>query len=378
MFRHNAFLHSLNVIVLSGVGGFLLSLTGISIGWMIGALLAATILSLRYGKQQDESPVPHIGIPKYWMAVGQCMLGIELGRKMNSTFFFTFQDHWLTISTMLLLSIVFALLSGLILWKFTKLDLLTSFFAAAPGGLSTIPGIAEELGANTGVVSIAQTMRIFLVVLTIPVILSFSMGPPVEAVPELSASVSPPFQMGHIWGTALLVGIAWFGYFFGRFVKFPAPWLLGSMVSVALLQMVSTIFLNAELQAWWPSGMIVISQVLIGTSIGSRIHRSMFQGLKKIVFFSMVSTIFLIFTMFLSAYLASLLTDLPFITTALAFSPGGISEMTTTSIVLGGDSTFVLAVQVLRVIAVCVILPPLFKLIQYWEMKKNAHEHQSA
>ena len=50
--------------------------------------------------------------------------------------------------------------------------MLTSFFATAPGGVATMPGIAEEVGANTAIVSIIQTMRIFLVVLTIPVIAS--------------------------------------------------------------------------------------------------------------------------------------------------------------------------------------------------------------
>ena len=73
---------------------------------------------------------------------------------------------------MLLLSIIFSLVSGVILWKFSQTDMLTSFFATAPGGVATMPGIAEEVGANTAVVSIIQTMRIFLVVLTIPIIAS--------------------------------------------------------------------------------------------------------------------------------------------------------------------------------------------------------------
>ena len=178
---------SISFVIISGLGGFLLSLTGISIGWMIGTLLTATFFCILSPKSIGRS-IPQKGIPKYWLAIGQCILGIELGLKMNGSVLSIFQDNWLTISTMLLLSIFFSLLSGLVLWKFSKLDMLTSFFATAPGGLSSMPSIAEEVGANTGIVSIVQTMRIFLVILTVPVILSFGISNPIDTVNDHTAS----------------------------------------------------------------------------------------------------------------------------------------------------------------------------------------------
>ena len=144
---------------------------------MIGTLLTATFLTIL--RPQKRSLSHHQGgIPKYWLYIGQCILGIELGQKVTSSVLYIFQENWLTILILLLLSIFFSLLSGLVLWKYSNLDMLTSFFATAPGGLSSIPGIAEEVGANTGVVSIIQTMRVFLVLLTIPVMISFLMGNP--------------------------------------------------------------------------------------------------------------------------------------------------------------------------------------------------------
>jgi uncharacterized membrane protein AbrB (regulator of aidB expression) len=41
--------------------------------------------------------------------------------------------------------------------------------------------------------------------------------------------------------------------------------------------------------------------------------------------------------------------------------------MTTTPLVLNGDATLVVAVQVLRFTAVCSILPPLFRFLKYLE-----------
>src|SRR3954447_15375409 len=162
-------------VFLCGVGGFILSLTGLPIGWMIGTLLTATFLTILRPKKRSLSHHQD-GIPKYWLYIGQCILGIELGQKVTSSVLYIFQENWLTILILLLLSIFFSLLSGLVLWKYSKLDMLTSFFATAPGGLSSIPGIAEEVGANTGVVSIIQAMRVFLVIITIPVVISFLFG----------------------------------------------------------------------------------------------------------------------------------------------------------------------------------------------------------
>ena len=79
-----------------------------------------------------------------------------------------FKENWLIVGVMLLLSVVFAMLSGFVLWRFSKTDMLTSFVGTAPGGLSAMPGIAQEVGANTAIVSLVQMIRVLLVVMTIP------------------------------------------------------------------------------------------------------------------------------------------------------------------------------------------------------------------
>jgi uncharacterized membrane protein AbrB (regulator of aidB expression) len=70
---------------------------------------------------------------------------------------------------MLLLSILLALLCWVIIhWRFSKADMLTSLFCTTPGGISAMPSIAEEAGANTVIVSLVQLMRIILIVGTVP------------------------------------------------------------------------------------------------------------------------------------------------------------------------------------------------------------------
>lgn len=368
---------SICFVTISGGGGFLLSLTGLPIGWMIGTLLTATVLSIF---QPNFLPVTSTqgSLPKYWLYAGQCILGIELGQKLNHSVLSIFQENWLTISIMLFLSIFFSLMLGMILWKCSSLDMLTSFFATAPGGLSAIPGIAEEVGANTGVVSIIQAMRVFLVILIMPVVISFFWGNSGGHMNNLvTAPVLSGFEMEQIAVTILFVFFALIGYYIGKFLKFPAPWLIGSMVSIAAAKILTAGFTGTDLVAWWPHSLIIISQIFIGASIGSRFHKNMFRGLKRTLAVSFLSTLGLILFVFICAYFLSVITDIKFLTASLAFAPGGIAEMTTTALVLHADATFVVTVQVLRVVTVCVTLPPFFRLLKYMEGRKKSHAHMS-
>ncbi len=370
------FFHYIMFITVSGIGGLFLSLTGLPIGWMIGTLLIATFLSIFRLKFLSVSHQDNV-IPKYWLYLGQCLLGIELGQKVNSSVFYVFLENWPSITIMLLLSIFFSFLSGIILWKYSKLDMLSSFFATAPGGLSSIPGIAEEVGANTGVVSMIQAMRVFLVILTIPVIISFLTHSGLHLNGSVNVTEPTTFEISHLIMTVVYVFIAWIGYYIGKLLKFPAPWLIGSMISVAMIKSFGSMVIGYDLMAWWPHTFIILSQIFIGASIGSRFHKKMFVGIYKALFVSFLSITGLIVFMFICAYFVSTMTDISFITACLAFAPGGIAEMTTTALVLHADATFVVAVQVLRVITVCITLPPFFRFLKYMEIKKKQQSHVS-
>lgn len=358
-------------VVLSSAGGFMLSLTGLSIGWMLGTLLVAALISFLFPNFLEAK-----GLPKYWLYIGQCILGIELGQKINLSVLSVFQQHWIVIIVMLLLSILFSLLSGLALWKCSQTNMLTSFFGTAPGGLSAMPGMAEEVGANTAVVSIIQTMRVFLVILIIPMIVSLLVIIPAE--PVIVQTSGPIFEIDHLLWSIVLAVIAYGGYRVGKYLKFPAPWLLGSMVGVAIVQSITSTSTGHDMIAFWPHSIMVVSQILIAVSIGSRFRKEMFIGLKQTLAVAFISTLVLIAAMFACAYFVSDITGMAFMTTALAFAPGGIAEMATTAVVLDADSTFVVAVQVLRIIVVCLVLPPIFKMLHKWEIQKGVDSHISA
>ena len=105
---------------------------------------------------------------------------------------------------------------------------------------------------------------------------------------------------------------------------------------VAIVQSFGSLYIGHDMVSWWPHVVITLSQIFIAASIGSRFHKSMFIGLKQTMFVAFLSTIGLIFSMIMCAIFVSKVTGIALITTVLAFAPGGIAEMTTTSVVLNG------------------------------------------
>jgi membrane AbrB-like protein len=375
----NTFTVEIRFILISSLGGILLVLLGLNIGWIIGPLIMAAVLSFKQPNWFKNPANPNKGISPHWVRIGQTILAVQLGQKINISVLATFKDHWITITIMLLLSVVFSLLSGLVIWKFSRTDMITSFFATAPGGIVAMPSLADDAGANTGVVSIVQTMRVFLVVMIIPLIVATWIAPVVNHTTTNVGLITtvPQFELGHLVGTILLFLAAWGGKFIGKKLKFPSPVLIGGMLSVAIVQSLYILIVGTELLIWWPAIILIIAQVLMGASIGSRFQRSMFQGIGKVILVAFISTIGLIIAMLLCAFIVSYITGIPLITSVLAFAPGGIAEMAATAIVLNADSTFVVAVQVLRIVVVLLVLPPIFKLLnnhQKVQQKQNDSE----
>ena len=121
-----------------------------------------------------------------------------------------------------------------------------------------------------------------------------------------------------------------------------------------------SILLGHDLLVWWPESIMILSQIFIASSIGSRFQRSMFIGIRKTFMIAFVSTIGLIIAMFACAYLWQS-NRYYIVNICFGFCSWGVAEMATTAVVLHADSTFVVTVQVLRIVVVILILPPFFQ-----------------
>ncbi|WP_409300315.1 AbrB family transcriptional regulator [Peribacillus sp. SCS-155] len=360
------YLNSLLVLSLCAVGGFILASTGLSIGWMLGSLFASVGLTYINPKALTLSMEGR----EFWLRAGQLLLGMHLGLQLNLSVFHVLKENSLIIIIVLALSMIYSIGSGILLYKTCNLDILTGLYSSAPGGISAMPGMAKDAGANVGVVTVLQTSRVLLVVVLVPLFILGSshsgIGEATQNVPGIHSSVS---GLGILW-TFLFIGAAWCGAKLGKKVKLPTPWLLGGLLTVASIQASSYLFTAQPITVWWPDSVMVLSQIMIGTSVGSMITKGMFSGIRKIMLVSLLSTVGFILAMMVCAWIISKMSGMSYITTALALAPGGVAEMTAASVILNADPMFVVAVQILRV----VMMPPLFHLVHNRALReKNSH-----
>jgi membrane AbrB-like protein len=345
-------------ILLSMLGGFIFSCFGAPIPWLLGSLTMACLVSSIGFKWRNFQETKEIH--SLWRQMGQTILGIELGQNFHLSIISVFENHFMIIFITLLSTIALSILSGIVLWRFTPATIMTSLFSSTPGGISAMPSIAEEAGANALVVSIIQTLRILLVVGVIPILVS-SLRPS-------SRIITPVIHQSYfnfnalLWTACLIIG-ACAGALIWKKLKMPSPWLIGSILGVIFVQLIGTLNFGDRLIAYWPHQLIIFAQVLIGTSIGSRISSDMFKGLGQIIFVSFINTLSLVILTIIISFGISEATHIPLITCILAFAPGGIAEMSATAISLHADSTFVLAVQSIRLLMILILLPTLFRII---------------
>lgn len=349
-------------ILISGMGGFILSLTGLSIGWMIGTLITAGVLSF-LNLKPIEQLFDGKGLAGYWLKAGQLLLGIQIGQEISLSVLGVLDHGWLSITIMILISIVLSLASGFLLYHFSKTDLITSLYGTTPGGLSSMLGIATDVGANMAVVSIIQTMRVILVECAIPIIVSVWSSGNAAGHSANAAQTVTKLNPATATGFVLIIGVALLGAFIGKKVHLPASWLIGSMLSVGLVQALSGLIIGGNLPVWWPHNLIIVAQVMLGACVGARLNRKMFTGIVRTISIGLIGTLSLMAAMFFCALIVSWLTGIDPVTSILAFAPGGIDVMAITAVVLHADATFVVAVQVIRVLAICILLPPLFSLM---------------
>jgi membrane AbrB-like protein len=355
------------LMMIGGIGGWLLASTGLPAGWMIGAMLVSAALTFW---KPHWFHVDQKGIRPFWRQAGQWLLAIEMGHQVNRSIWLTFFKNGPIIFSVLFVSIGMSLLCGWALWRYSRTDLLTSLFATTPGGISAMPNMAEEVGANPIVVSVVQLIRLSLVVSAIPLLAFAYVGHP------SSHAVLSHTGTGSPWVTVLLACAAWIGSIAGKRLKFPAPWLVGGILGAALAQTTVSVWIGHDVLLWWTDAFFFTAQVLIGTSIGTKVNRERLMEAKAAALVGSVTSLILVLVMVLCAVVISEWTNIPLITSLFAMAPGGIAEMAMTSVSFHADATFVVTVQVLRFLAVMVMLPSLLRLV--YRMTVNPQTDQTS
>jgi len=224
----------------------------------------------------------------------------------------------------------------------------TSYFAGAIGGASEMTLLAERAGGRTEMVAAAHSLRLLIVTLTVPFALTFS------GMHGLDPSL-PGARIVQWPGLAILLALSLAGSFLMTRTGRANPWFMG-----ALLVSMGIAMLGIELSAL-PQWMTNMAQLFIGVSLGVRFSAEFVHTAPRWLGSVAAGTIVMVALCAAVAAVFAWACGLHWATLILGTSPGGIAEMSITAKVLQLGVPVVTAFQVCRLVAVLVLVEPLYR-----------------
>jgi len=315
--------------------------------WMIGPLLATSIVSVLGAPTRSWPPLRN---------AAQWLIGTALG------LYFTPQVTGLVASLWwaILLAIAWALGLG---WGFGRFlharhaqriggseraQWATTYFAGAIGGASEMTLLAERERGRSDLVAAAHSVRLVIVTLVIPFAFQYSGLHGLDPSLPGARTVQPA-------GLALLLAATAAGGWLMVRTGRANPWFMGALIAAMGITMV-----GQELSAM-PTPLTNAAQLLIGVSLGVRFQRQFLHAAPRWLLDVALGTVGMVLLCAGFAFLLAWGTRLHPATLVLGTSPGGIAEMAITAKVLQLGVPVVTAFQVCRLVAVLVLVEPLFR-----------------
>ncbi len=320
----------LGALAVGIAGGAFARYIHLPLPWMLGSLFATAALSLA-------------GLPlrttSYGRAGGQMIVGASTGLLFTKTVVLKL----IVLLPLMFGGTLFAMIVGcftaLLLARLTGLDKTTAFFCTIPGGVVEMANIAPRYGATPEPITVAQIMRVFMIVSIAPfMVFHFSppgLGHPVAQVPDM-----PWLMTVVLLAAATLAGAA--------LTRFNAPnrWLLGPLAVAAVASA------SGLVSGRVPAIVIVIAQVAIGISLGTQFRREFLTRLGGFMLAAALAVLITITAMAGFAFAVAKLMELPLPTMVLAYAPAGMAEMVLTAKVVGLDAPLVTGFQLVRIILI--------------------------
>ncbi|MGE0231310.1 MAG: AbrB family transcriptional regulator [Flavobacteriaceae bacterium] len=344
---------SIAVALLSGAVAHWLTLP---LPFMIGPLIAMAVVNMM-GVRVAGGP---LGIPMGLRIFFVPVIGVMLGASVTPEVARTIPAWWPTLLALLVYLPSIALLTAYLYRRFFGFDPATAFFSAVPGGLLEMTIIGEANGGNPAYVALTHFGRLILAVIAIPLALRIVFGPVGSAAVSAAnfETVSDPADI------AILVACGVAGLFGGRALRLPGAQIAGPLLLSALAHGSGFVEGNP------PYLLVQIAQLVIGASLGAR-----FGGMSADLMRKGIGAIFVGFAVMITAssciaVAASYLFGYDIMGTALAFAPGGLTEMSLIALSLHLSVAFVSIHHIARIMIAVLITPLIYRLL--WPSAKKA------
>lgn len=330
-------------IVFGAGGGAFFFWLHLPLPWMLGSMLACGLSAI--------AGLP-IGMPMIARLPMTAVIGTVLGSSFTIEVFRQVGAWPIPLLGVILYVFSSGLLGYLYFRHVGKMDHPTAFFAGMPGGVIEMVTLGAERGGDERMISLIHGARIFFVVMSTPFLVEWLSDEPIArgAASWVPLSIVTSTSLG--WFAVSMV----LGVFAGTILRMPARYLLGPMLVSACLHVLGVTDFKL------PSIVIAIAQIIIGSSIGCRFAGVAPLLLARVFALSVgATTVLLALSLSFSLAIAHL-TGFDTEALVIAYSPGGLPEMSLIALSLNVSVVFVVVHHLTRVLLVVAGSAALFQL----------------
>ncbi len=227
----------------------------------------------------------------------------------------------------------------------------TSYFSGAIGGASEMTLLAERAGARTDLVAAAHSLRLLLVVILLPFGMQWFQA---HWGLHVNTALLPGPREAQWPGLLWLAMVTGGGALVMRWLKRTNPWFMGAM----LVSMGMT--LSGQQWSAVPKELSNAAQLVIGISLGVRFQKEFIRTAPQWMLSVLVGSLSMMLAAAGLGWVLAEATGLHPATMILGTAPGGIAEMAITAKVLELGVPVVTAFQVCRLVAVLMLVSPLY------------------
>lgn len=340
----------ITALALGGAGGSLFAHFSLPLAWMLGPMTFCTIGALL------KAPIAAPSIVRPPMII---VIGVLLGSGFRPDLIGHLADWIPTLLGLVLFVAVSAVLCITYFRVVAGFDWVTAYFSGMPGGLVVMTVLGEERGGDGGMIALVHAARILLVVMTLPFLVEWLSGETITSGTG-TAGAGTPFIEGAFWFLVSAV----LGVIIGRLLRFPSPEMIGPMTVSA------AIHLSGVTHFVPPYGLVIAAQLVLGTVIGCRFRSTPPATVLKVMLLSLGSTVILLTVTYGFAYTIGHFTRFDALALMLAYSPGGLTEMSLVALSLQVEVAFVATHHIARILIVLITSNTAFGLISRFRKRK--------
>jgi membrane AbrB-like protein len=314
---------------------------------LFAGLLVATVLAL--------VGVAPKAVPRPATTAAQAVIGVVIGVLAEPGTLAALAPQWLPVVLVTVATLAVSMAAGLLLGLRRGVSGLTGILALTAGGASGLVAISRDLGGDERVVAVVQYLRVGVVTASMPLVAALVYGASASGAGSAGTATSTPWYLD----LALVVVCAGPGVALAALLRLPAGGLLGPMVVAIALNLAGWSF-----GATPPELLVELAYAVIGGQAGVRFTR---QGLRMVLGVLPLAAGLIVAVIAACAglgLLLSVVTGASFLDGYLATTPGGVYAVLATAISAGSDVTFVVAVQVLRVVVMLLVAPMIARLLR--------------